>query len=92
MPEQATRRVEEMREAAAHLHERLAELQHWAMQERGIASLQEDEDLGAVRRRQQDMLESIQGLASALDTWVSISQSTIEHYLPMLAELLRRAS
>ncbi len=54
----------------------------------GLADLQQD-DLESVRRRQQEMLEAIQGLASTLDTWVLISQPMVEHYLPMIAETLR---
>jgi hypothetical protein len=89
VPREAAQRLKDIHEAASNLHERLSEMQAWAMTEQGVVEMQ-PESLEEVRRRQMEMLRAIQGLAAALDTWVSMSQAVVERYLPQLADVLAR--
>jgi hypothetical protein len=88
VPREVGHRLQDISEASARLHERLAELQHWAWNEQGIAQLPAGRSMEALFERQQEMLKAIQDLAVALDTWISLSQSLTEHYLPRLVRLL----
>ncbi len=83
MSTEDVQRLVEMHEVAARLHERLCMLEQWTSNEQGLSQMlpeaaRSPEELV---RRQEETFKAIRGLAAALDTWVSMSQSILERSL-----------
>jgi hypothetical protein len=89
MPIEVVQRLGEIHEVAAQLHERLCILEEWASDEQGLSQLQPEAARSPEElvRRQEETFKAVRDLAASLDTWVGMSQSMLEGYLPQVVTM-----